>query len=568
MTRIFVLLLILFLSECLAGKSNVKNTSDEWNKFANAFLQDYFIKHPDFAVGQGRHEFDGKLPDFSEAGLQANLLWLNTEREKALAFNQKQLDKHQQFERDYLIAQIDKDIFWQKIMDYPHINPNFYFDMLDPDVYASRPYATLQTRMRSYTIYLHNIPSALQQIKATLKMPMIKIYVKAARGSIHSLLSFYTSMLKNFEGIGDKEMMDEFKKANGEAVNALNGFDTWLEGKENSSTGNYAFGIEKFSEMLRMTEGVDISIDKLDSIGRADLEQNTQALLKECNKLAPGKTIAECLQIVSANKVTGASLVDAVKNEVTRLRTFLQQKDIISIFPAGDMKIAQSPPYRSWNPEYVNTPGPYDKNLLPVFYVSLPDPGWTKEKQNDYMPGKGNLSVICMHEAYTGHILQYLHSSRLASKFDQVFTDYAFAEGWADYSQQMVCDAGYTFDDAGVRIEQLKDAIAKDIRLISAIGIHTRGMTIEESKEMFIKNGFMDSATAQRQANHGMIDPSYLNYAMGKLMINKLRNDWISKNVQNNSWKKFHDLFLSFGSAPIPLIRKAMMGINDNSQLL
>jgi hypothetical protein len=35
----------------------------------NHFIEAYFVAHPDFAVDAGRHEFDGKLPDWSPAAL-------------------------------------------------------------------------------------------------------------------------------------------------------------------------------------------------------------------------------------------------------------------------------------------------------------------------------------------------------------------------------------------------------------------------------------------------------------------------------------------------------------------
>ena len=43
--------------------------SSEWDKYVAGYLDAYFAVHPDIAVGEGRHEFDGKLPDFSHAAI-------------------------------------------------------------------------------------------------------------------------------------------------------------------------------------------------------------------------------------------------------------------------------------------------------------------------------------------------------------------------------------------------------------------------------------------------------------------------------------------------------------------
>ena len=96
------------------------------------FLNDYFAANPTFAVHQGKHEYDGKFPDWSDDGTQKEIARLKAEREKATAFKDADLDDRQKFERDYLIAQIDKDLFWQETADYPHTNPNWYSDAARP----------------------------------------------------------------------------------------------------------------------------------------------------------------------------------------------------------------------------------------------------------------------------------------------------------------------------------------------------------------------------------------------------------------------------------------------------
>ena len=55
-------------------------------------------------------------------------------------------------------------------------------------------------------------------------------------------------------------------------------------------------------------------------------------------------------------------------------------------------------------------------------------------------------------------------------------------------------------------------------------------------------------------------DPGYLNYTLGKLMIMKLRDDWMAKHGGPSSLKAFHDEFLSYGGPPIPLVRAQMLG--------
>src|SRR6266567_3757341 len=45
-----------------------------WDSYVNEFLESYFVAHPDFAVRAGRHELDGKLPNWSAAAIATEIL--------------------------------------------------------------------------------------------------------------------------------------------------------------------------------------------------------------------------------------------------------------------------------------------------------------------------------------------------------------------------------------------------------------------------------------------------------------------------------------------------------------
>ena len=176
------------------------------------------------------------------------------------------------------------------------------------------------------------------------------------------------------------------------------------------------------------------------------------------------------------------------------------------------------------------------------------------------MPGKMDLLFTSVHEVMPGHFVQFLHANRSPSLFGQLFVGYAFAEGWAHYAEEMMWDAGLGRGDAETHIGQISNALLRDCRFLSAIGMHARGMTQADSLKMFREQCYQDEGNAEQQAARGTYDPAYLNYTMGKLMIRKLRDDWIATRGGRKAWKAFHDEFLSFGGPPIPLVRAAMMG--------
>jgi uncharacterized protein (DUF885 family) len=142
-----------------------------------------------------------------------------------------------------------------------------------------------------------------------------------------------------------------------------------------------------------------------------------------------------------------------------------------------------------------------------------------------------------------------------------------FAEGWAHYAEELMWEAGLGDGDPAVHVAQLESALLRDVRLLSAIGLHTGGMSVADSQKMFRDKAFQDAATARQQADRGTFDPNYGAYTLGKLMIRKLRDDWTASRGGRDAWHAFHDRLLSYGSPSVPMVRKAMLGANAGPPL-
>jgi len=121
-------------------------------------------------------------------------------------------------------------------------------------------------------------------------------------------------------------------------------------------------------------------------------------------------------------------------------------------------------------------------------------------------------------------------------------------------------EVGFGNGDPAVHVGQLLNALLRNVRLVSAIGLHTGGMSIAESEAMFREKAFQDAGNARQQADRDTFDPGYGAYTLGKLMIRKLRDDWAVTRGGSKAWQAFHDQLLSYGSPPLPMVRKAMLG--------
>lgn len=526
----------------------------------DAFLAGYFQHYPVFAANAGKHEFDGRLPDFSAEGLKANADWLHAQRKSFAAFTDDELDARGRFQRDYVLAVIDGQLFWLEDSGAPYKNPTFYTGDLSPSMYLTRPYAPLAQRMAAFVTYQEALPKALAQIKANLKLPLPASYIDVGVNSFAGFASFFrTDVPGIFAQVKDDALQARFKASNAAAIKASQELADWLKAQKPHATQDFALGADKFAKMLHATERVDLPLDQLKAIGESDLARNLASLKSACDKFAPGQSLKDCVAKESADKPVGGA-VEGARAQLASLRQFIVDKDLVSIPGTEQAKAEEAPPFNRWNFAYIEIPGPYENNLPSVYYIAPPDPTWSKADQAAYVPGKAALLFVSAHEVWPGHFLQFLHANRAHWKFGQLFVGYAFAEGWAHYAEEMMFDAGLDGATPEVHIGQLTNALLRDVRYLSAIGLHTGGMSMAQSEQMFRDKAFQDPGNARQQAARGTYDPAYLNYTMGKLMIMQLRQDWIAAHPGPNALKAFHDQFLSYGGPPIPLVRQQMLG--------
>jgi len=547
----------------------------QWDLLVERFVEEWMVAHPVFAVVAGRHEFDGQLPDWSAEGIRSEIDRLKNIRAEVEGFVDAGLDPDRAFERSYLLSVIDRNLFWMDEAEWPFRNPSFYFDWfldrIEPGVYLTVPYAEADVRMRGYIAFAGNLPAALAQIRANLRTPMPRTWIEQAIANFGGMAAFLRDDMQGaFEEVDDPQMQARFTEATAAAADALAELAAWFESLRETATEDYAMGPELYARMLRQTQGLDIGMDELQRIGRADLDRNLAALDEACAEFAPGETRAGCMAKMNANKPEGGA-VAAARRQLDVIKVFMVGEDLVTIPGNEPVYVEEAPPYARTNFAYINTAGPYDLGMPSTYYIAPPDPSWPEQEQIDYVPGEADLMSTSVHEVWPGHFLQFLHSNRAESLVGKLFQNYAFVEGWAHYAEEMMWEAGL---DGGLpggraefRIGQVNKALYRNVRFLCAIGLHTQGMSVEQCERMFREEAFQDPGNARQQAYRGTYDPGYLNYTLGKIMIRKLRDDWTADRGGREAWKAFHDGFLSLGGPPVPLARQRMLGENAGPAL-
>ncbi len=538
--------------------SVVEAAKEPWAEFAANAVAEYYRRNPESAVDAGLHQYDGVIRDLSPESVADYLTWVRQIRNEAGSYDD--LDGMDAFERDYFVASMNEEEFNFDTADYLATNPAAYVSVLSFSVYIDREYAPLDERMRGFTKYVAQFPAYFETMQSNLQPPLASPFIEMSLARFGGLVTYLeTTVPEIFSSVEDEALQVEFATANAAAIESLKGTVAWLQGLRDTAHDDFALGAERFLEMLRAKEGVDITLEELKAAGERDLERNLGILGEACAELAPGKSLKECVQQVQDQKPEGGAVAGA-RRQLPGLRKFLEAQNLVTIPGTEEALVDEAPPHRRTNSAYINIPGPYEVGMPSTYFIAPPDPSWSKEDQLAYIPGESDLLFTSVHEVWPGHFLQFLHANRAKNNIGQHFGAYTFSEGWAHYTEEMMADAGLDEGRPDIRIGQLLNALLRNARYLSAIGLHAEGMTVAESHKLFEEKAFSGYGTAAQQSLRGTYDPGYLNYTLGKLMIRKLREDWTKGRGGREAWGQYHDQFLSYGYPPIPLVRQQMLG--------
>lgn len=553
---LFFLYITLFLS-CN------QNPELSWDSYVNDFVESYFKQNPDWAVLNGRHEFDGQISDYSDKGIKERVKWFKKQKKLTDAFDDKVLTKEQILEKKNLLRVIDENIFLMEIARNPYNNANYIAWAMAPSLYLRKNYAPLSQRMKGYINYLHSVKIAVKQIQNNFEneSPLSRYNLEIAKIVFGGFTDFIkTDAPKGFESVKDDSLWVEFNNATKEAIDNLNEFVEWLDNQIPNAGTKFAMGSDKFSQMLYATDRINIPLSELKKIAEDDLNRNLSALETVCQKYSHGKSVEDCMKMFQSQKKDYDPIKKA-SEQLPVLEKFLKEKNIVSILDYTSLSVMETPSFLRGYSAAVVLPSAFDKDMEGIYYITSPDPEWSAQKRKGFLMEENILLNTSVHEAWPGHFLHSLYFNRCKSPLAKIFQNYTCLEGWAHYSEEMMFEEGLGDNKPEFEIAIRSDALLRNVRFLVAIKMHTEGMTVNDAKMMFLNYAFQDSATAEQEALRGTYDPQYYGYTLGKLLIRKLKNDWMAK-TKSSDLKEFHTKFLSYGGIPIPLIEESMLTIN------
>jgi uncharacterized protein (DUF885 family) len=540
-----------------------------FHEVVDAYFDDYFKANPSAATSVGFHQYDHQLEDFSLAAHEKTRQRLQQYLTEFEAINPQSLSPLDRDDREIMIATIHSALLEEERVQMWRKNPDNYSTAVTSSIFSliKRNFASPAERLRSVIEREKQIERALAQARAVLQNPP-GIYTDIAIEQMPGNIDFFQVTLPEaFKSVNDKTLVTEFTQVNDAATLQLKNYQSWLQ-KDllPRSNGTFAIGAENYRLKLLYDEMVDVPLPRLLQIGYDQLHKDQAAFVETARRIDPHKTPEEVLKELERDHPSGDNLLSSAQLQLDGLRQFLIDKKIITVPGGAQAKVAETPSFqRATTFASMDTPGPYEMKATEAYYfVTLPDRSWSKEKQEEYLEGYNYplLSNVSVHEVWPGHYTQFLwlKNNPELSKVRKLTGAGSNAEGWAHYSETMVLDEGLYNNDPRYRLAQVVDALLRDSRYIVGIRMHTEGMTMDQAKEFFVKEGHQVPVVGEMETKRGTGDPTYLMYTLGKLEILKLREDYRQKMGTQFSLQDFHDRFIKAGSPPIRIVRRELMG--------
>jgi uncharacterized protein (DUF885 family) len=533
-----------------------------------------FAFSPTRATSSGVHDRDTQLEDRSAARIRARIDELKTFRSRLAIGQRGSLSLDQRIDAEVLEGQVLSDLLSLETLALWEKNPMIYAGLPGEaiDVLMKRDFAPAATRLAAVVERLRAVPAVYAAARANLRNPPREFTDLAIRMSKGSIGFFEQSVVTwaHAAARGDTALRAKFDDVNSATAAATRAFASWLESDlAPRSHGTYAIGSENFSLKLRYDEMVIDSVDSLLARGEAQLAKDRTAFVETARRIDPSKDPSAVMKRLTDDHPTAEDLIPSIKRSLESARQFLVSKNLVTIPSEVRPRVEETPPYaRAGSFASMDTPGPYETHATEAFYYVTPvEPEWDARHREEHLRGFNKYSVasINVHEAYPGHYLQFLYASRFPTKTRKLIAVSTNAEGWAHYAEQMMVDQGFGGGDPRIRLTQLQEALLRDCRYVVGIKLHTKSMSVEDGARFFVEQGFLEPANAYEEARRGSYNPTYLYYTLGKLEIQKLRDEFLA--LPHASLKKFHDAFVAQGGLPLPHMRQLLLHASPATEI-
>jgi uncharacterized protein (DUF885 family) len=493
------------------------------------------------------------------------------------------MSRANQIDADILMNQLQSDLWSLDVLQEWAWNPLYYVNISGSAIYGlvARDYAPIESRLRSATSRLNQIPRFLEQSRASIQPERVpKIHAETAIAQNPGLTSIIDTMIVPNMGALSANDQAQLKTAIETAKNAVSDHQTWLEEELlPRAAGEFRIGAALFDTKLAFA--LNSSLSRKEITARAEQEYHSvRNQMYEIAKTVYAKRnpytafpdtpdeaykqaiIRAALEEAYSKLPPRDGIVDVAKQQLQQAIDFVVERNIVTM-PTEPVEIIIMPEFqRGVSVAYLDPPGPLDRDQ-PAFYAVAPLPAdWTEEQIQSFLREYNLYSIqdLTIHEGVPGHYLQLALSNRYPSTLRAVLWSGPFVEGWGVYAEQMMIAEGYLDNDPLMRLINLKWYLRGITNAIIDSAIHVDGMTRDAAMKLMIEGGFQEEREAagkwvRAQLSSTQLSTYFVGYQEHIAMRAAVEEAW----GDEFTVRRYHDQALSYGSPPVRYVRALML---------
>lgn len=547
-------------------RSRSGHSTEPLSRFVDDYLGYLHESHPTEAAFDGVHLHDDLLEDYSRESIDTQARELGGWARRLEGISVSTLAGEERIEHRVLADSIRARLFALEELRPWQRSPLHYAETLASSVAVQMlfPHAPLADRARRIVSKLRQTPRLLEAARKNVTDPP-GLFAKVGIETFDGVLTFFDRDLPlAFRELDDMHVLGDLADASTVALDALRDYIGHLrESVAPRSRASFRLGADRFGQMLRLSEGIDIPSERLLESALRDLK----ATRAEFDKVAAGlgNDPVEVWNEVKTRHPQPDELLGVVNGQLHDLVEFIRRRRLVTVPDHEPVRVAPTPEFYRWTFASMWSPGAFEpKALSACYYITNVDPAWSPERQEEHLRdfNYATLPSVSIHEVFPGHFLHFEHLRKLQAPLRKstFFMPVSFVEGWAHYSEQLMFDEGFEKGNAEAKLGQLAEALIRLARTIVGIRLHTEDLSVEQGVRFFRDEALLEEGTARREAERGTFDPQYVLYALGKRMLLKLREDYEVKAGDNFSLQRFHDRLLGQGALPFWAHRELMLG--------
>ena len=540
----------------------------DFAQLARAFLDEEYDQSPTYASSLGLTQYDELLEDLSEAAFirrtQRTTHWM----EQFGSLDTGDLTFDDAIDRDLAISSLHRRaIFdgWEVWRRHPdtYLNPGLrgvfglFLHRLRPE---SELVAAAAARLRA-------VPGNLDDGKRNLRDELVPaILLDRAVNQARAGARYARELLP--AEVTDGDLRAQLAEAGEVAAAAFEGFAGYLDQMRPRATGDWSFGEDRYSRILRDSELLELDARALRERGReqvAELTQDLRRCARELRQTDDWHTVLE--ELNKDRPQTPEDMRVGYEEWTVKARAFLVERELVS-FPDGEFCSVEPSPHFQ-RPvlavaSYQNPPA-FAPSMHGHFFVPYPPDGASPDEVAKRLESNSYPSIpsTSVHEAYPGHHWHLSMAKLNPSHLRQWLGTSYFSEGWALYAERMMREQGF-FTDLRHRMFQYEATLFRAARIVVDTSLHMGEMTHEQGVAFMLENSSLTEPTAVAEVTRYCSWPTQASaYLTGCLEIVRIRDRFLAARNASTSdtphLREFHDALVSSGDLPIALAERAVM---------